>query len=162
MGGFMNNNFYDIPVDWYKEFNKTFVNSSDMNNNIVGSNINNNMENVNLANLKDGFERGNLFNNLYNPYKNYRYRELRANNKREELLFELLKYCFAMKELNLYLDTHPYDSSMISLYSRYLNEEKKLTNEYEKMYGPLTLDSMYLEGNNWKWNNLPWPWEGTK
>lgn len=162
MGGFMNNNFYDIPVDWYKEFNKTFVSSSDMNNNIIDSNMNNNMESASLANLKDAFERGNLFNDLYDPYKNYRYRELRANNKREELLFDLLKYGFAMKELNLYLDTHPYDSSMISLYNRYLKEEKKLTNEYEKMYGPLTLDSMYLEGNNWKWNNSPWPWEGTK
>ena len=149
----MNNKFYEIPVDWYKEFNNKFVETG-MNNDNFGS--------VNLANTKEGFERGNLFDDLYSPYKNYRYRELRASNKREELLFEILKYKFAMKELDLYLDTHPYDSGMISMYSKYLKEEKRLCDEFERMYGPLTLDSMYLDGNSWKWNNSPWPWEGTR
>ena len=100
----MNNKFYEIPVDWYKEFNKKFVDTGMSNDNFG---------NVNLANTKEGFERGNLFDDLYSPYKNYRYRELRASNKREELLFEILKYKFSMKELDLYLDTHPYDSGMI-------------------------------------------------
>jgi len=150
----MNNKFYDIPLNWYKEFNNSFVNS--------GSMMENNIENSNLAQPKEALERGNLFNSLYDPYKNYRYRELRASNKREELLFEILKYKFVMKDLDLYLDTHSYDSSMIKLYDKYLSEEKKLCDEYEKMYGPLTLDSKYLDGNNWKWNNSPWPWEGTR
>ena len=64
----MNNKFYEIPVDWYKEFNKKFVETG-MNNDNFG--------NVNLANTKEGFERGNLFDNLYSPYKNYRYIPIR-------------------------------------------------------------------------------------
>ena len=27
------------------------------------------------------------------------------------------------------------------------------------MYGPLTIDSEYLNNNSWVWNNSPWPWE---
>ena len=34
--------------------------------------------------------------------------------------------------------------------------------QYESMYGPLTIDSEYLNNNNWVWNNSPWPWEGDK
>lgn len=165
----MNNNFYNIPKDWYKEFNDTFMNANDMSINDMmnmGMNTNNmnimGMNNANLADPKEGFLRGNLFDNLYDPYKNYKYRDLRPSNKREELLFELMKYKFAMKELNLYLDTHPNDTKMISLYNKYLKEEKMVCDEYERNYGPLTLDSMYLDDNLWKWNNSPWPWEGTR
>ena len=157
----MNNSFYNIPKDWYKEFNDTFMNASNMNfSDMMNNNMNtSNMGKANLADPKEGFVRGNLFDDLYDPYKNYKYRDLRPSNKREELLFELLKYKFGMKELNLYLDTHPYDTNMINLFNMYAKEEKRICNEYEKNYGPLTLDSMYLDGNNWKWNNSPWPWE---
>ena len=151
----MKNNFYNIPEDWYKEFNNTF--------DVQGINkFMNNMDNQNLATPKVALDRGNLFNNLYDPYKNYQYRELRPINKREELLFNVMKYKFVMKELNLYLDTHPQDNTMIDLFNKYATEEKMACNEYEKKYGPLTLDSMYLNDNNWKWNESPWPWEGTR
>ena len=51
----MNNNFYEIPQDWYNEFGNTFM-----------PNMNNNND---LSDPKEGFLRGNLFNNLYDPYK---------------------------------------------------------------------------------------------
>lgn len=154
----MNNNFYDIPSNWYNEFNNTF-NTLDM----YSGNISNkpNMDNS-LTNPKEALDRGNLFNNLYNPYKNYKYRDLRPTNKKEELLFNLLKYNFAMKEINLYLDVYPNNLSMIDLYNKYLIEAKKARNEYEKNFGPLTLDSDYLKGNRWNWLENTWPWEGTK
>ena len=59
MGGIMNNNFYDIPENWYKEFNDTFYS--------------NNMTSNQLATINLALDRGNLFNNLYDPYKNYKY-----------------------------------------------------------------------------------------
>ena len=145
----MNNNFYDIPKDWYKEFNNAFVNSGNMMKN----------NNNDLSDIKEGFLRGNLFDNLYDPYKNYRYGDLKANNKREELLYNILKYKFAMIELNLYLDVNPYDKNMVDLYNKYLMEEKKLIEEYEKSYGPLTIDSRYAGTNRWNWIESPWPWE---
>ena len=36
VGGFMNNKFYEIPVDWYKEFNNKFVETG-MNNDNFGN-----------------------------------------------------------------------------------------------------------------------------
>lgn len=156
----MNNNFYEIPNDWYNEFNNNFMNGINnmpnlMNNNMV--NMNNN-----LSDPKDGFLRGNMFNNLYDPYKNYKYRDLRPNSKKEELLYNIMKHAFILIELQLYLDVNPMDSNMINLYNRYLEQKKRLVDEYEKNYGPLTMDSINMGNNKWNWNNSPWPWEVMK
>lgn len=145
----MKNNFYNIPEDWYKEFNATF-------------NPYDKVDTTNLADPKEGFLRGNLFNNLYDPYKNYKYGMLNPNNKKEELLYNILMYKFALVELNLYLDTHPNNTNILNLYNQYLSEEKKLCDEFEKNYGPLTTDSLNLGNNSWNWIKSPWPWEGTK
>lgn len=164
----MKNNFYNIKEDWYKEFNNTF---NTTNNDI---NLMNNMDNINsmkymamnnnqnLADPKEAFLKGNLFNNLYNPYKNYKYGLLNPSNKKEEILYNILMYKFTLTELNLYLDNYPNDTNMLNLYNKYLFEEKKLCDQYEKNYGPLTLDSENLGNNNWHWIKSPWPWEGTK
>ena len=145
----MKNNFYNIPKDWYKEFNSTF-------------NPYDKVDTSNLIDPKEGFLRGNLFNNLYDPYKNYKYGMLNPTNKKEELLYNILMYKFALKELNLYLDTHPNNINSLNLYKQYLTEEKKLCDEYERNYGPLTTDSLNLGNNSWDWMKSPWPWEGTK
>lgn len=165
----MKNNFYNIPDDWYKEFNNTFNPTNIQNNNsknLFNSSNNNdilNTTNMNLADPKEAFLRGNLFNNLYDPYKNYKYRMLNPTNKREELLFNILMYKFILKELNLYLDNYPTNMQILNLYNKYLSEEKKLCDQYENSYGPLTTSSDDIGGsNNWKWIKSPWPWEGTK
>ena len=154
----MKNNFYNIPEDWYKEFNNTFDIPNKMNTNL-GMIMN---QNNNLAEPKEAYLRGNLFNNLYDPYKNYKYGILNPTNKKEEILYNLLMHKFVLTELNLYLDNYPNNSQMINLYNKYLSDEKKLCEEYEKNYGPLTTDSRFVGENNWKWINSPWPWEGTK
>lgn len=143
----MNNNFYDIPKNWYKEFNDTFYS--------------NNMTSNQLATINLALDRGNLFNNLYEPYKNYKYNNLTATNKREELLLNVLRYDFVLTELNLYLDIYPKDRNMINLYNQYLEEKKRACFEYTKNFGPLTLDDQ-SNNNSWSWLQSPWPWEGTK
>lgn len=143
----MNNNFYDIPENWYKEFNDTFYS--------------NNMASNQLATINLALDRGNLFNNLYEPYKNYKYNNLTATNKREELLLNVLRYDFVLTELNLYLDIYPKDRNMINLYNQYLEEKKRACFEYTKNFGPLTLDDQ-SNNNSWSWLQSPWPWEGTK
>ena len=168
----MNNNFYEIPNDWYSEFNGNIMNmmNNPMNNNMNMYNMpnmfnmgpaNNNMSN-DLADPKVALDRGNLFNSLYDPYRNYKYRELKPSNKREELLLDILKHNFVLTELNLYLDVNPRDASMLGLYNRYLNNKKRLVDEYEKNFGPLTLDGLNIGDNDWNWSKSPWPWEGTK
>ena len=166
----MNNNFYEIPNDWYNEFNNTFMNSiSNDNGNMGLSNMNMfNMPNMNqnmnndLTSPKVALDRGNLFNSLYDPYKNYKYRELKSSNKREELLYDILRHNFVLTELNLYLDLNPMDMNMLNLYNKYLDAKKKLVDQYEVNYGPLTLDGLNMSDNNWNWDNSPWPWEGTR
>lgn len=157
----MNNLIYNIPKDWYnfknitpdnfQQFNNTFLNQTPY------STTSNDLETPEI-----GFEKGNLWKNLYNPYKNYQYASLSPKTDREKLLYDILKYKFALNELTLYLDIHPNNQEYIMLYQKYLQEEKRLCNNFEQKYGPLTLDSPYLENNPWMWNNSPWPWEGTK
>ena len=158
----MNNNFYEIPNDWYNELNGNVMNDMNIYNMPDMFNIGpNNMAN-NLVDPKIALDRGNLFNNLYDPYKNYRYRELKPSNKREELLLNILMHSFALTELALYLDVNPNDMNMISLYNRYLTNKKGLVSEFEKNFGPLTLDGINMGTNDWNWKKMPWPWEGTK
>ena len=149
-------------------------NMMDMNNKFNTDNMNKNssvMNKFNFYSTKNkldkekpvepylGFIRGNLFDNLYNPYKNYKPEEIEAKDEREALLYQVMQYKFALIELNLYLDTNPNDKEAIELFNQYQKIEKQMCNQYESMYGPLTLDSNYLNNDNWVWNNSPWPWE---
>ena len=113
-----------------------------------------------LLDPTEGFIKGNLFANLYDPYKNYKPAELNPKNEREALLYQVMQYKFALIELNLYLDTHPNDKEMIKLYNKYLKTEKQMCDKYESMYGPLILGSEHVGKNTWNWKKSPWPWEG--
>ena len=155
----MNNNFYEIPTDWYNEFNNTLMNQM---NNIPPMPIINSNQNNDLTNPNTAFLRGNLFNSLYNPYKNYKYRELKPKNQQEELLYNILKHNFVLTELNLYLDVYPSDRNMINTYNKILNDKKNLCDMYEQNYGPLTLEGLNIGSNDWNWIKGPWPWEGMK
>ena len=116
--------------------------------------------NSNLASVKDGFAKGNMFNDLYDPYKNYSYQELTANNKQEELLLEIMVLSFAINDLNLYLDLHPTDESMLRKFKDLTEKAYSKEMEYVKCYGPLeVMDSESL--SKFEWINNPWPWENT-
>lgn len=115
-------------------------------------------KNDNTVDPYQGFIKGNLFDNLYEPYKNYKPQEIDASNERETLLYQIMQYKFALIELNLYLDTNPNDRNAIELYNKYLEIEKKMSEKYENMYGPLTVSNT-MSDTSWKWINSPWPWE---
>ena len=99
---------------------------------------------------------------IYDPYKNYQYRILKATNKKEELLYNYLSYEFTLQELDLYLDIYPNNQDMIKLYNKYLDESNKAKKLYEENFGPISLNSNYLNNNTWSWLNNSWPWEGTR
>ena len=67
----------------------------------------------------EGFKRGNMFGNLYDPYKKYKPDNLNPKNERETLLYQVMQYKFALIELNLYLDNNPNNTEMIKLYNKY-------------------------------------------
>ena len=66
--------------------------------------------------------------------------------------------CFAAHELNLYLDLHPEDKSMIVLFKDYQETIRKLKKEYENKYRPITVNGVKNE-NLFTWELTAWPWE---
>lgn len=119
-------------------------------------------QNCGLFNDNEGFIRGNMFPNLYDPYKNERVTNVMPTNERDRQLLDIQKVAFAMKDINLYLDVHPEDRCMINLYNRYLDQKKELVERFEKRFGPITLRSNDLNNIPWAWNMNKWPWEGDR
>lgn len=120
--------------------------------------MNNNSSNLDLAKPNEAFIRGNLYNNLYQGYKNYRPMRLVPNNPQAALLLELDTYCFAAHELRLYLDVHPNDKSLIDLFNQYNARSNELLMEYEQKYGPITWNSL-SNPNEFSWSTNKWPWD---
>ena len=80
--------------------------------------------------------------------------------ERRRLLNEIGKIDFILVDLNLYLDTHPYDHTAIEEYKKYNELKSRLVKEYTSAYGPLCLDTLDPDMNEWKWSLQDWPWEG--
>lgn len=121
----------------------------------------NNMMNnqPNLYTPEEGYNRGNLFADLYVGYKNYQPARLQANNEKDALFLEMSRYAFAAHELNLYLDMHPEDNTMLTLFNDYRTKTNQLMMEYENKYGPLTISSDEMN-SSFTWVKDKWPWEG--
>lgn len=75
---------------------------------------------------------------------------------KKQLLKEIMVLNFAINDLALYLDTHPNDANAIRMHSKYSEKQIALTAEYQKLYGPLTINFM---SDTWDWIDEPWPWE---
>lgn len=152
------NNSYSMA----KDINVDYSTSKEMNTNYVPNNQAKLKKMTNFPTIEpyQGFVRGNLFEDLYEPYKNYKPMELNPSNEKEALLYQYLQYHFALTDLDLYLDTHPNDREAIALYNKYLMIGEQMRMKYENMYGPLMLDSKSLNKATWIWKDGPWPWEG--
>lgn len=75
---------------------------------------------------------------------------------RSEMLQNIMCYKFAVNDLALYLDTHPEDQKALCLHREYCKVLKDLTDKYQKVFGPLTIE---FPCNKWRWIEQPWPWE---
>lgn len=158
------NNYNIVPSDVMltREFTN-YQNMSNINypiNDAFNTNYITNTTNNELLPPKEALEKGNLFKDLYDPYKNYKIQILTPKTDKQKKLYNILAYSFAMNDLNLYLDNYPNNTSYINLYNEYRKNKEILEKEYENLYGPINLDSASLSNNTWLWNNLPWPWEG--
>jgi len=161
-------NIYENKETTNLENNLTFNDSKKWDNNIKfdinNLNINNFRANekVELFKTNDGFNKGNMFKNLYDPYKNYIYKVV-VSGERDELLLKIQELTFKVIDLNLYLDINPNNTSVYNEFKDTINELKKYKDMYEKNYGPLMLDET-LYYDEYKWSKNPWPWtnEGGK
>ena len=151
------NDYYNYMIG--KQANNMYNNPNNFDNNTF-QNTFLNMENTpKLYNANEGFTKGNMYENLYEPYRNYKPKPIVATSERESLMNQIQMYKFAMNDLALYLDLNPRNSSLIKQYNDYLAKSKELVNNYERLYGPITNDSMPMNTNDWNWNQNPWPWE---
>ena len=112
---------------------------------------------VNILSPMEGFLRGNMFKDEYEPYKKLTYFKLVPQNEQERLLYQVMAYSFAVNDLNLYLDLHPDNKEVFDLFKKYVIEEKNLCNEYVKKYGPLEVNETM--GTKFNWIDSPWPWD---
>ena len=105
----------------------------------------------------EGFNKGNMFKNLYSKYKNHVYK-LKVNSKKDELLYNIQMYSFAMKDMNLYLDIYPDDKNILNSFHDYRKKYEVLKKQYESEYGPLCMSNT-LNTEKWTWVSNPWPWD---
>jgi len=79
--------------------------------------------------------------------------------ERNRLLKQIQEVEFAALELQLYLDTHPYDQRALMEYNDYANQLLMLKQQYEMLYGPLLNYGFSPNHGSWRWLEGPWPWE---
>ncbi len=142
---------------YFDENNNFFYEDNDHNYNFKIDNIDFNNRNNELFSVEEGFNKGNVFKNLYTKYKNYVYK-LNVNNKKDELLYKIQMYNFMQKDLNLYLDVNPDDQSIINEYLKIIKKGEEYKKEYENKYGPLC-SSNSIDEDRYSWINNPWPWD---
>ena len=133
---FKNNKIYDI-------------------NNISINNYRANMSS-DLSLPKDALNKGGIFKNIYDPYKNYIYKVV-VSGERDEMLLKIQELTFAMKDLGLYLDVYPNDGDIFDKFKNYSKDLDKIKKTYEAKYGPL--NAFEIEGNKYDWYMNPWPWD---
>ena len=119
---------------------------------------NNNVNNKKIISLEDGFKRGNLFNDEYIPYKNYKEGLIKPSNDRDKLMQEIMMINFAIIDMNLYLDLNPNDFEMLQKFQNLVTKSNEKENEYIRLYGPLTLKETNGK-NKFNWIDDPWPWQ---
>ena len=116
-------------------------------------------QNLDLYDPYEGFIRGNMYKNLYDPYKINSPYEIKPMNEQAEMLTYIDALCFACIDLSLYLDVFPNNKDAINLFNKYNSQKKNLMDKYQEKFGPLTLDSDALNAYPWAWNERPWPWD---
>lgn len=79
-------------------------------------------------------------------------------NEKNMLLSRIKKYDFTLKELNLYLDTHPNCRRALSMFRKSRELRRDAVQEYNKRFGPLTPEQV-TDTQSWTWVEDPWPWE---
>ena len=69
---------------------------------------------------------------------------------------------FALDDLLLYLDTHPYDCNALQYVNQFIRQRNTAVDIYSRRFAPLTIDHAEVaQDGAWNWILQPWPWEIT-
>lgn len=110
-----------------------------------------------LNDLENGFFKGNMFETIYEGYKNYHPCKIEPKDEQTSDLLYIMMLDFAIGDLNLYLDIHKEDKEMYETFKQYTNAYKRLLADYERKYQVLYLIDDTL--GKYTWIKKPWPWE---
>ena len=83
---------------------------------------------------------------------------MRGMSDRDRLLLQVQQLGFMTDDLRLFLNTHPDCDDALCALKYYIAAERDAVKEYEKKYGPLTLEGVE-QHDCYSWINRPWPWE---
>lgn len=81
------------------------------------------------------------------------------SDRQKKLLRYIQEVSFAIDDVVLYLDTHPYDEEALKYYKKYKKLYHEASEEYTQYYGPLQTSNVIAD-DRWTWVEGPWPWEG--
>lgn len=76
----------------------------------------------------------------------------------QTLMAKIKQYDFTLKELNLYLDTHPDCRRALEMFRKYRKLREDAVKEYNERFGPITPEQV-LNTQRWTWIDDPFPWE---
>lgn len=79
-------------------------------------------------------------------------------NNKAMLMKKIKQLDFTLKELNLYLDTHPNCRRALAMFQKYRTLRETAMNDYIKNYGPITPEQSE-NTQSWDWIDSPFPWE---
>ncbi|MBR3969943.1 MAG: spore coat protein CotJB [Ruminococcus sp.] len=79
-------------------------------------------------------------------------------NNKAMLMKKIKQLDFTLKELNLYLDTHPNCRRALAMFQKYRTLRETAMNDYIKNYGPITPEQSE-NTQRWDWIDSPFPWE---
>ena len=102
----------------------------------------------------EALKTGTLFPGLDLPFMN-------LVNKPADLstpLCELMALDFVIRELNLYLDTHPDDREAFETLQKCIRMRAEGHKRYTEQYGPVTVSDLAC-ADVYDWLDAPWPWQ---
>lgn len=81
-------------------------------------------------------------------------------NDKMRLKRKIHEFDFSIKEMELYLDVHPYCRKALVLLDELRRKRKELVKEYENRFGAYIVTTYDVPADApWKWIDSPWPWE---
>ena len=76
-------------------------------------------------------------------------------------LGELMALDFMIKELSLYLDTHPDDQEVFEALKSVIQLAQEGEKKYTQLYGPVSVTGV-VYSDSYDWTHNPWPWENAE
>ncbi len=106
----------------------------------------------------EALEKGNIFKNQYQGYKNYMPGKLESKNEQQMLLLNIDAYSGAAHDLKLYLDVYPNDKRVLDLFLEYNKKANELITEYNSKYDALMASSAKDVNGTFSWVLTPSVW----